>query len=82
MARRVSFGGASRHDHGRSVGSEAPRPFSGVRRVAPGLQTQPDELLVANYGLTKTATLMLVLRVPKTMAAERMVTQRRHELAT
>ena len=45
---------------GLSVGSEVMHRFSRVRRAAPSLQMQPDELLVASYGLTKTATLTML----------------------
>ena len=41
--------------HGSSEGPEMPDASSRVRRAAPGLQMQPDELLVARRGATKAA---------------------------
>ena len=49
------FGAAWLQGHGLSVGAETRGPSSRVRRAAPSLQMQPDELLVASYGLTNTA---------------------------
>ena len=40
--------------HGVPEGSEVLGRSSRVRRAAPSLRTQPDELLVASYGATKT----------------------------
>ena len=45
--------------HGSLVGFEVMGRFSRVPRTAPNLQRQPDDLPVASYGLTKTATLTL-----------------------
>jgi len=56
------FGWAWRQDHGRPVGSEVMGRSYGVCRAAPSLRTQPDELLVASCGLTKTATLTMPSR--------------------
>ena len=50
-----NLGGLWLEGHGLSVASETLGIFSRVRRAAPSLQMQPDELLVASYGLAKSA---------------------------
>jgi len=51
------LGGVWLEGNGISEGAEVMGRFSRVRRAAARLQMQPDELPVASYGLTKTATL-------------------------
>ena len=46
--------------HGLSAGSDVMRRVSRARRAASSLEMQPDELMVARYGATKTATLTIL----------------------
>ena len=51
----VSLGGLWMKCHGLTMGPEVKGRFYPMRRAAPSLQMQPDELLVARYDATKTA---------------------------
>ena len=57
----VNLGGLWQKGHGLSVGSEAKRPSSRVRRAASSLQMQSHEPLLASCGGTKTATLTMLI---------------------
>ena len=57
------LGGLWLEGHDLSMGSDLLGQSSRGRRAAPRLQMQPDELPVASHGLTKTATLSILLHV-------------------
>ena len=54
------LGAALRRSQGFSADSEVLVLSSRVRRAAPSLQIQCNELMVARYGLTETATLTML----------------------
>ena len=51
----VNLGGLWREGHGLPVASETLGLFSRVRRVSPSLGKQSEKLLLASYGLAKSA---------------------------
>ena len=56
----VNLGGVWREGHGLSVRSKVLVLSSRLRRTASSLRMQPEEPVVASYGLTKTATLTML----------------------
>ena len=56
----VNLGGVWLKRHGLSEGSETLGLSSRVRRAAPSLQMQTDELVEASCGLVNTATLTIL----------------------
>jgi len=73
------LGGLWLKESGLAVGSEVLHRFSRVRRAAPSLQIKAAEPVVASYGLTKTATLTMLVRLALLLLDER-VHHRRHLL--